>query len=201
MENIKLSILIAYYDTYDYTMKLLKELSIQNTKDIEIILVDDGCDEKAFDGFKYLYCLDNLKVIHLNKNQGMSNALNTALDHAKGEYIAFVDSDDMITNDYIEILLKTLKTHNEDIIYFNWVDFNKNEIVRHPTNYALWKAIYKKDILPRFEKDRRVHNDVPVQDKLRSEEHTEYYIDRVLYIYNSDRPGSITWDYTHGGNK
>lgn len=201
MENIKLSILIAYYDTYDYTIKLLKELMIQNTKNIEIILVDDGCNEKGFDGFKYLYRLDNLKVIHLNENQGMSNALNTALDHAKGEYIAFVDSDDMITNDYIEMLLKTLKTHNEDIIYFNWVDFNKNEIVRHPTNYALWKAIYKRDILPRFEENRRVNNDVPVQDKLRSENHTEYYIDRVLYIYNSDRPGSITWGYTHGGNK
>lgn len=192
---VKLSILIAYYDTFDYTIKLLKELRIQKTDDIEVILVDDGCHETKFDEFK------EFKIIHLNKNEGMSNALNIALDHAKGEYIGFIDSDDQITMDYIEILLETLKTHNEDIIYFNWVDFNKNEIVTHPTNYALWKAIYKRDILPRFEKDRRVHNDVPVQDELREKNYSEYYIDRVLYIYNSDRPGSITWGYTHGGNK
>lgn len=195
MENIKLSILIAYYDTYDYTIKLLKELSIQKTKDIEVILVDDGCNEVRFDEFK------EFTIIHKEKNEGMSNALNTALDHAKGEYIAFIDSDDMITMDYVEVLLETLKTHNESIIYFNWADFNKNEIVRHPTNYALWKAIYKKDILPKFEKDRRVNNDVPVQDYLRRYDFPSYYIDRVLYIYNSDRPGSITWGYTHGGDK
>ena len=184
---IKLSLLIAYYDTYDYTTKLLKELSIQKKDDIEVILIDDGCHEKRFDEFK------EFKIIHLEKNEGMSNALNIGLEHAKGEYIGFIDSDDQITMDYIDILLETLKTHNEEIIYFNWADFNLNYIIKHPENYALWKAIYKKEIFPKFEKNRRVNNDVPVQDELRSKEHTEFYIDRVLYIYNSNRVGGISW--------
>ena len=186
---VKLSLLIAYYNTYDLTIKLLKELQIQKTDDIEVILIDDGCHEERFDKFS-----DDFKIIHLDKNEGMSNALNYGLKNVNSEYIGFIDSDDMITMDYVDVLLETLKTHNEDIIYFNWADFNKNEIVVHPENYALWKAIYKKSIFPEFEKDMRANNDVPVQNILRSEKHTEYYIDRVLYIYNSDRIGSITWN-------
>ena len=54
--------------------------------------------------------------------------------------------------DYVDVLLETLKTHDEEIIYFNWADFNSNEIITHPTNYALWKAIYKRNIFPRFER-------------------------------------------------
>lgn len=184
---VKLSILIPYYNTYNLTIKLLKELSIQKTDEIEIILIDDGCNEKEFD--KY----NEFKVIHLEKNVGMSNALNIGLDIVEGEYIGFIDSDDMITMDYIDILLDVLKEHNEDIIYFNWADFNNNYIVTHPVNCALWKAIYKRNIFPRFEKDRRHNNDVPVQEQLKSKKHSEYYIDRVLYIYNSNREDSLTW--------
>ena len=190
---VKLSILIPYYKTYDLTIKLLKMLNIQRNDNIEIILIDDGCNENRFDEFKLKNNFDILKIIHLKENGGMSNALNIGLDNAKGEYIGFIDSDDMITIDYFEVLLDTLKQHNEEIIFFNWVDFNNNILVRHPENYALWKAIYKKDIFPRFEKDRRYENDVPVQDKIRAEKHTLYYIDRVLYIYNADRKGSLTW--------
>lgn len=184
---VKLSIIIAYYETYDLTLKLLKELSIQKTDDIEIILIDDGCNETRFDVFK------NFKIVHLEKNVGASSAWNAGLDNATGEYIGFIDSDDQITMDYVDVLLNTLKEHDEEIIYFNWADFNKNEIVRHPQNYALWKAIYKRKMFPRFIDGMCYHNDVPVQDKIRSEHHSEYYIDRVLYIYNSNREGSITW--------
>lgn len=189
---MKLSIIIAYYKTYDLTLKLLKELSIQKTNEIEVILVDDGCYEKRFDVFK------KFKIIHLEKNVGCSSAWNKGIENATGEYIGFIDSDDQITMDYVDVLLEALKEHNEDIIYFNWADFNNNNIVRHPQNYALWKAIYKKDIFPRFIDGMNYHNDVPVQDKLRSEKHTEYYIDRVLYIYNSNRVGSITWNHKNG---
>lgn len=190
---IKLSILISYYKTFNEMMKLLKELKIQNRENLEIILVDDGCHEERFDIFKKENNFDNLHIIHLEKNEGMSNALNKALDFAQGEYIGFIDSDDMITMNYIDILFKTLETQKEQIIYFNWLDFNTNHVIQHPGNYALWKAIYKKDIFPRFVKDRRYHNDVPVQDEIRKHDYSEYYIDNVLYLYNSNREGSLTW--------
>ena len=49
---VKLSIIIPYYDTYDFTIKLLKELSIQKKDNVEVILVDDGCNARRFDDFK-----------------------------------------------------------------------------------------------------------------------------------------------------
>lgn len=185
---MKLSILVSYYNTYDLTIKLLKELSIQLKDNVEVIVVDDGCHEERFDKFK------EFTIIHLKENVGLSNALNIALEQVKGEYIAFIDSDDMITMDYIDILLDTIKKHKEQIITFNWFDINQNILTQEPTNYALWKAIYKKDIFPTFEKDRRYENDVPVYNKLMSMKLSHYHIDRVLYLYNSHRVGSLTWE-------
>lgn len=194
---MKLSILVSYYNTYDLTIKLLKELSIQLKDNVEVIVVDDGCHEERFDKFK------EFTIIHLKENVGMSNALNIALEQAKGEYIAFIDSDDMITMDYIDILLDTIKTHKEQIITFNWFDINQNILTQEPTNYAIWKAIYKKDIFPAFEKDRRYENDIPVYNKLMSMKLLHFHIDRVLYLYNSNRVGSLTWERLNknGNNK
>ena len=120
VNEIKLSIIIPYYQTYDLTVKLLKELSIQVNNEVEVILVDNGDNEERLDIF------DFVKVIHLENNVGVSAGRNAGIKEAKGKYMAFVDSDDMITNDYVDILLKAIDEHNEDIIYFNWVDFNEN---------------------------------------------------------------------------
>lgn len=181
---IKLSIIIPHWNTYDLTYKLLKELSIQVTDEVEIIVVDDSNDSR-------LDIFNNIAIIkHFNNKQGISRARNIGLLLSKGKYIAFIDSDDMITNDYIEVLINAINNHNEDIIVFNWVDFNKNIIYRQPRNYAVWKAIYKKDITPKFNENVEFDEDVDFQEELLKERHTYYYIDRVLYIYNSDRIGS-----------
>lgn len=186
--NIKLSIIIPYWQTYELTEKILKELIIQKTNEVEIILIDDGCNEKRLDTFN-----KEINIIHLSENKGVSCARNTGIDKANGKYIAFIDSDDMITMDYIERLLQLINEHTEDIIYFNWADFNENAIIRHPQNYAVWKAIYKKEILPKFDETAKFNEDVFFQEELSKKTLTKYYYDRVLYIYNSNRVGSQMW--------
>lgn len=188
---VKLSIIIPYYKTYELTEKLLKELYIQNNKEVEIILIDDGCDDKRLDTFKYLHCLNNLHIIH-KKNGGVSSARNKGLEKAQGQYIAFIDSDDMIMPNYIETLLNLIDTRNEDIIYFNWLDVNTNEIVRHPDNPSVWKAIYKKEMLPQFDETLKAKEDYFFNQELDKQKHTKYYYDKVLYIYNSGRENSLT---------
>lgn len=187
MEKIKLSIVIPYYETFELTVKLLKELGIQKNEEIEIIIVDD-CNDKRLDMFN-----DIATIVHSGKKSGVSHARNVGIEMAKGEYIALVDSDDMVTSDYVDILLDTIQHNPAEIIYFNWADFNKNTIVVKPTNYAVWKAIYKKDIMPLFNEQMEFNEDVDFQAKIKKEEHTEYFINRVLYIYNSDRVGSQMW--------
>ena len=188
---IKLSIVVTYYQTYDLTIKLLNELYIQKTKDVEIIVVDDGCRENRFNSFK------EFNIIHLEENGGVSKARNIGTEYAKGKYIAYIDSDDQITIDYIDNLLQLIETHNEDVMMFNWVDITNNELNKHPTNCAVWKAIYKREIVPKFDENLRVREDYFWQKELEQKNPTVYYYDRVLYIYNSGREGSLWWNETH----
>lgn len=191
-KDIKLSIIIPYYKTYELTVKLLKELSIQVNDSVEIFLIDD-CNDTRLDEFK-----DLVHIIRNDGRKGLSYARNQGIKASVGKYVAFVDSDDMITNDYIDVLLNAIDTRSEDIIYFNWADFNENIIVRHPENYAVWKAIYKRDIVPFFNDDMWYNEDVDFQAKIENIKHTQYYIDRVLYIYNSNRVGSNMWNKERG---
>lgn len=191
-KDIKLSIIIPYYKTYELTVKLLKELSIQVNNNVEIFLIDD-CNDTRLDEFKNL-----VHIIRNDGRKGLSYARNQGIKASVGKYVAFVDSDDMITNDYIDVLLNAIDTRSEDIIYFNWADFNENIIVRHPENYAVWKAIYKKNMVPFFNDDMWYNEDVDFQAKIENIKHTQYYIDRVLYIYNSNRVGSNMWNKARG---
>lgn len=65
---LKLSIIIPYYNTYDLTIKLIRELEIQKTDEVEIILIDDGCHESRFDNY------DFINVIHNKINLGATRS-------------------------------------------------------------------------------------------------------------------------------
>lgn len=189
--KVKLSIIIPHYDTYDLTYKLLKELSIQKTKEVEIIVIDDS-QEKRLDVFKTI-----AYVIHNQGRTNISIARNQGINMAQGKYIAFIDSDDMITMDYIETLLNAIDNQEEDIIFFNWVDVNRNILYRKPSNPAVWKAIYKKEICPKFNESDSFNEDLYFQEEIKKGCYEHFYIDRVLYLYNSDRVGSLSWKNEH----
>ena len=189
---IKLSIIIPYYDTYDLTIKLLKELEIQVTPEVEVILVDDGCHEERFDKFTFA------KIIHLEENGGAPNAWNTGIKQATGKYIAFIDSDDMIMMNYVDELLKVIDERDDDVITFNFVDVEKKALSSQVMNrlvYGIWKGIYKREICPMFRTDWKYRSDVPFQKDLHMKNPTESYLDKILYVYSSGmcREGSLTW--------
>lgn len=198
---VKLSIIIPYYETYDLTIKLLNSLIPQITNETELIIIDDGCNETRLNDFMYDERFkdkwNNIHIYHFFENVGVSKTRNTGIEYANGEYISFVDSDDMVMSDYVDRLLELIDTHNEDIMIFNWLDINTNEVNRHPNNCAVWKAIYKKNILPKFDETLRVREDYFYQKELEDKKPTKYYYDRVLYIYNSGREGSLWWNETH----
>jgi len=184
---MKLSIIIPYYKTFELTCELLDELTKQIIEGVEVILVDDGCNEKRLD--KYA---KDVNIVHLKENVGGASAMNKGLELAKGKYIAIIDKDDKNEKDYVETLLKTIDERKEDVIIFDWVDKHSLVKVHRPTNYAPWKAIYKKEIMPKFRDGWIYSYDVPFQEDLEKIPHTVYYLDKVLYIYNSNRPGSLT---------
>ena len=109
------TIIVPVYQVYQYLSECVESLIHQTYTDLEIILVDDGstdgsgplCDEYARKD-------DRIQVIH-QENKGLSGARNTGLDHANGEYVAFVDSDDIVAPAYIEKLYQLLEKCHADI--------------------------------------------------------------------------------------
>ena len=191
---VKLSIIIPYYQTYELTEKLLDSLISQLYEGVEIILVDDGCYNELFDRFNVEW---GMKIIHQD-NTGVSGARNRGIKEAQGKYVAFVDSDDMVMPNYVETLLDLINTRDEDIITFNWLDINTNDVNRFPTNCAVWKSIYKKEIVPFFDETFKAREDYYFQIELSKKEPTTYYYDKVLYIYNSGRENSLSWKDKRG---
>lgn len=115
MDNPVVSVIVPVYNVEAYLRRCVDSVLAQTLTDIEIILVDDGspdncpaiCDE--FTG------KDNrVKAIH-QKNAGLSGARNTGLDTAKGEYVAFVDSDDYIAPEMFDNMLNALLKEDADI--------------------------------------------------------------------------------------
>lgn len=112
MAEEKVSVIVPVYNVEKYLHKCLDSIINQTYRNLEIILVDDGspdncgaiCDE-------YAQKDSRIKVIH-QKNGGLSAARNTGLDCAVGEYISFVDSDDWVSEEFIEQLISSAKPNS-----------------------------------------------------------------------------------------
>lgn len=206
---VKLSLIIPYFETYDLTLNLLRELSLQKNgnDEIEIILIDDYC-ENEFKKTKVdkddILNKGKIVVVEHKTNQGTAISRNEGIDLAKGKYVAFIDCDDQITMDYCATLLNAIDKYDTDIINFNWYDMTQHIEVRKPDNYAMWKAIYKKETMPHFMEGLGYgHEDVPfqgeIEEGIRTGKYTITYLDKLLYLYNSNRVGSLIWKKTHQG--
>lgn len=192
---VKLSLIIPYFETYELTEMLLKGLAVQLTDETEVILIDDYC-KKEFHDMKDKLALNHIRLIEHEKNMGTALTRNEGIKKAKGQYIGFIDCDDMVTADYIDVLLKAIDESPTEVINFNWLDLSENIVVRKPHNPAMWKAIYRNDVCPLFREDRVYgEEDVDFEQIVGKLETT--YLDRVLYIYNSNREGSLYWKKTH----
>lgn len=123
------SIIVPVYNMEKYVIECIESLINQTFEDIEIILVDDGSTDnsgKICD--TYLQKDERVQVYHIN-NSGPSFARNFGVKKSKGEYIMFVDADDWIDIDTIEICLKDAK--NSDIVLFNMCDFIETIIQKY----------------------------------------------------------------------
>lgn len=133
----KFSVIIPVYNMEKYLSECVESVLSQNFKDFEIILVDDGstdsskeiCDQYS-DKYSFVY------TIH-QKNQGLSEARNTGIRMAKGNYLLFLDSDDFIKKNGLEILNKIVNENDPDIIINNYYYFDEES---NDTHYNMWNV-------------------------------------------------------------
>ena len=125
-----ISIIVPIYNAEEYLPTCIESILNQTYKYFEILLIDDGstddsgriCDEYAK--------RDNRCIAIHQQNKGVYNARNTGLSHAIGEYISFVDSDDYIHPQMLEILYEALQKGDYDFSMVTHKNvFNKSEII------------------------------------------------------------------------
>lgn len=122
-KNPMISVIVPIYNVELWLPKCIDSLLSQTYKNIEIILSEDGSpDGCALICDKYAKKDSRINVLH-KKNGGLSDARNAAIDIAKGEYITFVDSDDFVTPDYIEVLYNLCLKYNCKISVADWYIF------------------------------------------------------------------------------
>lgn len=109
------SVIVPIYNVEAYLKRAVDSIIGQTYSGLEIILVDDGSPDNCGKICDDYAKKDNrIKVIH-KANGGLSDARNAGLDVATGDYIAFVDSDDYIAEDFVETLLLELEKHDADV--------------------------------------------------------------------------------------
>lgn len=114
-QNMNVSVVIPVFDSEQYLSECLDSVVSQSYDDISIILIDDGsCDSSGDICDRYASSDTRIRVIH-TENLGVSAARNTGIAESRGEYICFIDSDDYVSPDYVEYLLKLITDKQADI--------------------------------------------------------------------------------------
>jgi glycosyltransferase involved in cell wall biosynthesis len=113
----KISVIIPVYNVEKYLSQCLDSVINQTFKDFECICVNDGSTDNSLTILQEYSNKDNrIKIIN-QKNSGSSIARNKALRQSIGQYIAFIDSDDFVSNDYLEKLITVAEKENSNIVY------------------------------------------------------------------------------------
>ena len=144
MKNPLVSIIVPIYNSEKYLYDAIRSCMEQTYENLEIILVDDGSFDSSFEICKALAEKDRRVKVISQENAGVSAARNTGLKNATGEYIFFLDSDDEIYLNAIELLLKDVKKYGADIVSatYSMVDHEGRERCRYNDGQV---RIYKDD--------------------------------------------------------
>ena len=112
----EISVIVPVYKVEPFLKECIDSILLQKFTNFELILIDDGspdqcgviCDSYAKEDSR-------IKVIH-QTNQGLSAARNTGLDIAIGQYLTFIDSDDIVEVDYLEKMLQLINQYEADVV-------------------------------------------------------------------------------------
>lgn len=209
------SIIVPVYNSQKYLNKCIESLVNQTYKNIEVFLIDDGSSDESPQICDKWANIDNrINVIH-QKNGGVSSARNCGLQHAKGYYISFVDSDDYLPENSIKVLLDNI-TDNDDLISGSYIikkikkkNLSNPDLIVYPnekftrfdeydkTNWGNCGKLYKSSIIK--------ENNILFNTKLSFGEdhifnlnyvkHTNnniVVINKPVYVYNNSIRNSLT---------
>lgn len=129
----KISVIVPVYNAEQYLRECLESLVNQTLEDLEIICVNDGSTDSSPKILEEYASKDSrIKIFH-QENQGVSAARNLGISKVQGEYLVFVDSDDWIELNALEILYKTIDKRKSDILLFSNYRYYGDSSVKRDT--------------------------------------------------------------------
>lgn len=158
----KVSVILPVYNVGPYLDEALQSLTEQSFKDFEIIAVNDGSTDNS-EKILQKYQTDNRLRYFNQKNQGQSVARNLALKHATGDYIYFMDSDDVISPNALSVCLDYIERTKADFIFFDSDLLLEEKATPIHYNYQRTKLVeeytqYTGEYLLNLMLDKRKHN-------------------------------------------
>lgn len=143
----KVSVILPIYNVEKYLKKCLDSIVNQTFKSIEIICVNDGSTDSSLEILNEYANNDARFIVLSQENQGQGVARNRGIEIAKGEYLQFIDPDDWIEPDAIEILYNFANEHKSEVVKFNYKDYNEySGEIRKKDFAAKIKKIYSYDL-------------------------------------------------------
>lgn len=215
--NPKISVIVPVYNVEKYLCSCIDSILAQTFTDFELLLIDDGSRDKSgeiCDEYANKDC--RVKVFH-KENGGVSSARNLGIDESKGEYLFFVDSDDIISSFYIEMFVNYIKKNDSVCVvckYTNRLSLLKNQIDSIKTKEMtssefldeiwisegkldgyLWNKMFKRKILIdlniRFDEKVSIWEDMLFVVEYFVNISTVVFADAVLYYYRDTMNSAV----------
>lgn len=166
--STKVSVIIPVYNCEYYIEKCIKSILFQSYKNIEVIIINDGSKDNTSQIVRKLIKEDKRIIYIEQENKGVSEARNKGINLASGEFIVFVDGDDTVECNYIELLVSKMINNNLDLVACGYTDISiygaiklndfykgnfiidKHEFIDNifkGVGGTLWGKIFKKEII------------------------------------------------------
>lgn len=196
-----ISVVVPIYNVEKYIVKCLESIVNQNYKDFELLLVNDGSKDNSIKLAKEYLKDKNLDYRIINKeNGGLASARNAGIKKAKGEYIAFLDSDDCYARDFLSSLVKKFKK-DVDFVFCGYQfvknqesPIDDNKVIKEFNREELLGTFLKRTIpfvVPSmmFRKDFIVNNNLYFDENIRFSEDQPFIwnvilkSNKTMYLY------------------
>ena len=211
----QVSVIVPVYNVEEYLRHCLDSIISQTYKNLEIILIDDGSmDDSGRICDEYVKNDKRIKVVH-KENGGVSSARNAGIREVTSEYIVFIDSDDYVDANYVELLLNEIVSRDADIaITTHYVEYpNKMPVVRYEKERVVlnphnaidrmlydegidispWGKIYKKELFSKIKyPEGRIFEDTAITPLLLMEAKKIAINNQPTYHYLIQNSNSIT---------
>ena len=140
----KITVIVPVYNVENYLNKCLDSLINQTYKNLEIIVINDGSTDNSGEICQEYAQKDNRITYVEQENGGLSDARNAGLERMTGSYVTFVDSDDWVEPNYVEVLHNKLIGYQADIAIGNYYSYNEDEAMYyfHVNSESYYEKLY-----------------------------------------------------------